>query len=191
MCYGTCHTLPPAVRLSSWIPCLPSLCCTESEDSSDSNSENLYQQQPVFISSLRVFSLVFDVLHTVINSVCVCANLANRASHTSSNRLFSRGHDPFAHACEARPLTIVGWTSLSVSLSLSMSKKRNMHRSHNFCVASRVRQINNQCGGKCESLVLRSLQSYVECSNRRKRARNEASRGFLFRGSNSRSSRAR
>ena len=32
---------------------------------------------------------------------------------------FSRGHDPFAHACKARPLTIVGWTSLSVSLSLS------------------------------------------------------------------------
>ena len=29
------------------------------------------------------------------------------------------GHDLFAHACKARPLTIVGWTSLSVPLSLS------------------------------------------------------------------------
>ena len=31
--------------LVSWFP---SLCCTESEDSSDLNSESLYQQQPVF-----------------------------------------------------------------------------------------------------------------------------------------------
>ena len=31
---------------------------------------------------------------------------------------FSRGHDPYAPACKARPLTIVGRTSLSVSLSL-------------------------------------------------------------------------
>ena len=50
---------------------------------------------------------------------CVSAHVANSASHISSYRLFSRGHDPFAHACEARPLTIVGWISLSVSLSLS------------------------------------------------------------------------
>ena len=42
--------------------------CTESEDSSDLNSENLFQQQPVFISSLRVLSLMFDVLHTVQQS---------------------------------------------------------------------------------------------------------------------------
>ena len=34
---------------------------------------------------------------------------------------FSRGHDPFAHACKARPPTIVGRTSLSVSLSLSFA----------------------------------------------------------------------
>ena len=34
---------------------------------------------------------------------------------------FSRGYDPFTHVCEARPLTVVGWTSLSVSLSLSLS----------------------------------------------------------------------
>ena len=29
---------------------------------------------------------------------------------------FSRGHDPSAHACKARPLTFVGWTSLGVSI---------------------------------------------------------------------------
>ena len=50
----------------------------------DLNSENLYQQQPVFLSSY-VFSM-FDVLHTVNNSVYV--QLANRASHLSCNRFF-------------------------------------------------------------------------------------------------------
>ena len=64
----------------------------------------------MFLSSY-VFSIV-DVLHTVINSVR--AILANRASHLSCNSFFSRGYDPYAHACEARPLTTVGRTSLSV-----------------------------------------------------------------------------
>ena len=39
---------------------------------------------------------------------------------------FSRGHDPFTRACKARPLTIVGWTSLSVSLSFSLSLTRKI-----------------------------------------------------------------
>ena len=47
---------------------------------------------------------------------CVSGNLANRASHTSFNRLF------FAGSCKARPLTFVGWTFLSVSMSMSMSR---------------------------------------------------------------------
>ena len=58
------------------------------------------------------FSLTFDVLHTVINSVYV--QLANRASHLSCNRFFSCGYDPYTHACKARALTTVGRTSLSV-----------------------------------------------------------------------------
>ena len=53
----------------------------------DFNSVNLYQQQPVFLSSY-VFSM-FDVLHTVINSVYV-QKLANRARHLSCN-IFFRG----------------------------------------------------------------------------------------------------
>ena len=28
--------------------------------------------------------------------------------------LFSRGYDPYTHACKARPLSTDGWTSLSV-----------------------------------------------------------------------------
>ena len=39
------------VRLFSWLlrsPRFPSMCCTESEDSIELNSENLFQLQPVF-----------------------------------------------------------------------------------------------------------------------------------------------
>ena len=56
MSYGACHTLPPVVQLSSWIhlitcDAIPATACV------------------YFIPSC--FSLVFDVLHTVINSVYV------------------------------------------------------------------------------------------------------------------------
>merc|ERR1712136_702948 len=59
----------------------------------------------------------FDVLHTVINSVYVQTLPTEQATLVVTD-FFSRGHDPFAHACKARPLTIVGRTSVSVSLSL-------------------------------------------------------------------------
>ena len=65
------------------------------------------------ILSHRV-SLMFDVLHTVINSVRV-----QTLPTSVLTDFFSRGHDPFAHACEARPLTIVGRTSLNVSVSVA------------------------------------------------------------------------
>ena len=89
--------------------------CTESEDSSDLSSENLFQQQPVFDSPFVFFLFVFDV-HT----------LPTAQVPSALTDSFSRGHDPFAHACKARPLTIVGWTSLSVSLSLSLSQKERI-----------------------------------------------------------------
>ena len=104
--------LPHTSRLSSWPP---SLCCTESEDSSDSNSENLYQEQLVFSFHPMCFFFVIRCsthCHQTLPTAQVTPALTDS---------FSRGHDPFAHACKARPLTIVGWTSLSVSLSLSLS----------------------------------------------------------------------
>ena len=52
---------------------------------------------------------MFDVLHTVINSVYVQTLPTEQATSVVTD-FFSRGHDPFAHACEARPLTIVGRT---------------------------------------------------------------------------------
>ena len=76
-----------------------------------SNSVNLFHQQPVFDSSLRVSFFVFDVT-THCHQQCASAHLANSAS--PFNRLFRWVHDPFTRACKARPLTVVGWTSLSV-----------------------------------------------------------------------------
>ena len=75
------------------------------------NSVNLFQQQLVFDSFFRDF--VFDVT-AHCHQQCASAHLANSASPISFNRLFSWGHDPITHACKARPLTVVGWTSLSV-----------------------------------------------------------------------------
>ena len=74
----------------------------------DFNSEKLYQQQPVFLSSY-VFSM-FDVLHTVINSVYM-KNLPTKQATSVVTDSFSWGYDPFTHACKARPLTTVGRTS--------------------------------------------------------------------------------
>ena len=39
--------------------------------------------------------------------------------HQLKTDFFSWGHDPVTHASKARPLTDVGWTNLSVSLSFS------------------------------------------------------------------------
>ena len=108
--------------------------CTESEDSSDLNSEKLFRQQLVFISSLRVFFLfVFDVLHTVINSVYV-QTLPTEQATPALTDFFSRGHDPFAHACEARPLTIVGWTFLNVIVIVTV----NLRYTHWPCLLERT-----------------------------------------------------
>ena len=93
--------------LVSWFP---SLGFTESEDSSDLNSENLYQQQPVSISSLRVFLLCS--MYCTLSSNSVYVQLANRASHLSCNRLFFRGvMTPYTHACKAQASNDC-WTDL-------------------------------------------------------------------------------
>ena len=52
-------------------------------------------------------------MHTVINCVQV-QNLPTAQVTPALTDSFSWGHDPFTHACKARPLTVVGWTSLSV-----------------------------------------------------------------------------
>ena len=54
------------------VPRLPSMCCSDSEDSIELNAENLFQPQLVFFSFYHShFSSRSDVLHTVINCVQV------------------------------------------------------------------------------------------------------------------------
>ena len=71
------------------------------------------------------FCLMFDVLHTVINSVYV--QTLSTEQGTSVLKDFFASHDPFAHACKAGPLTIVGRISLSVPLLLSLSEHAHAH----------------------------------------------------------------
>ena len=100
-----------------------SMRCTESKDSSDLHLDNLCQQQPVLISSLCFFFSLCSMYCTLSSTVCLC-KLCQQSKPHQHEHSFSRGHDPFAHAChacKARPLSIVGWTALSVSLSLSLS----------------------------------------------------------------------
>ena len=75
MSYGICHTLPPVVQLSSWIHlitchAIPATAC-------------------VYLIPSCFFSCVRCTAHC--HQQCVCANLANRARHTSFNRLSFRG----------------------------------------------------------------------------------------------------
>ena len=103
---------------------LPSVVLNRIRGFRDFNSENLYQQQPVFLSSY-VFS-IFDVLHTVINSVYV-QNLPTEQA-TSVVTFFSQGYDTYTHTCKARPLTTVGRTSLSVIIIIILlSTRRQTH----------------------------------------------------------------
>ena len=61
------------------------------------------------------FSLMFDVLHTVINSVRATCQQSTPTSVVTD--CLSWVYDPYTHACNARPLTIVGRTSLSVIIT--------------------------------------------------------------------------
>ena len=99
--------------------------CSASEDSIDLNSRIYSGNSLCFILIPSCFSHVRCTAHC--HQQCVRAKIANRASHISCN-IFFEGHDPFTHVCEARPPTVVGRTSLSVSLSLSSSDVRSRSR---------------------------------------------------------------
>ena len=62
-----------------------------------------------------------SLMHCTLSlTVCKCT-LFQRASFNSTTDSFSWGHDPYTLACKARPSSDRCWTSLSVSLSLSLS----------------------------------------------------------------------
>ena len=118
MSYGNCHTFPPVVFVD---PLAPIVLLHRIRGFQRFRIQRIYSSNSLFLFHPFVFFLfVFDVLHTVINSVQV-HTLSTAQVASALTDFFSRGLDPFAHACKARPLTIVGWTSLSVSLSLSLS----------------------------------------------------------------------
>ena len=109
------------------VPRLPSMCCSESEDSIELNSKNLFQPQPVFFSFFHShFSSRSDVVHTVTN--CVQVQILPSAQATPAlTDFFSRCRDPHTHACKARPQTTVGWTSLNVIVIVIDVKKDSAH----------------------------------------------------------------
>ena len=76
MSYGTCQ-LPLRVCVFSWfhwparhllVSLTSSLCCSESEDSSDLNSWNHSSNSLCVVTCSFGFTSWFDVLHTVLNS---------------------------------------------------------------------------------------------------------------------------
>ena len=102
------------VPLVSWFP---SLCCAESEDSIDGefNSENSLQLRLCFLFQPSVLFSQRDPMYCTlsINRLQVQILPTEQATPVLTSS-FSRGYDPYTHACKARPLTTVGRTSLSV-----------------------------------------------------------------------------
>ena len=67
---------------------------------------------------------------------------------------FSRGYDPYTHACKARPPTIVGRTSLSVIVSLShVNNARLKGHSDNGKVAQSVPELAEHMGLRSDQIV--------------------------------------
>ena len=85
-----------------------------------------------FVPATACVSFVLCFLHVRCTAhchqQCVRAKLANRASHLSCNRFYSRCYDPYTHAWKARPPTTVGRTSLSVI----------HHHHHHHCRFGRI-----------------------------------------------------
>ena len=86
---------------------------------------NSYQQQPVCCLVFFFFfilSLSHDLMHCTLSiTVGLCTPCQKSKLHQHNRFFFSWGHDPYTLACKARPSFDGCWTSLSVSLSLSLS----------------------------------------------------------------------
>ena len=74
-----------------------------------------------FSNSLCFFRPLFcscSMYCTQSSTVCTCKT-CQQSEPLQLQQIFSRGYDPYTHACKARPLTTVGRTSLSVIIILS------------------------------------------------------------------------
>ena len=81
------------------------LCCSESEDSSDLNSR-IYSSNSLCFLTCSFMSLSCPLYCTLSLTVCKCTP-CQQCKPPQCNRcnrfFFSRGHDPYTHACKARP----------------------------------------------------------------------------------------
>ena len=134
---GTCQSLPLAPRVPQ-VPRLPSLCCSESEDSIDFqlNSETSFQVRRFFFSATRISHRDPMYCSLSFNSVLV-QTLPTEQVTPALTDSSSRGHDPYTHACKARPLTTVGWTSLSV-IVIVIAMRQSFSRTKHICLAQQV-----------------------------------------------------
>ena len=108
----------------SWLLLFLCGCCSESEDSCTRICE--FSTATACVLCHAFFSLYSEFISgqehcTLSVTVCTCTP-CQRASFNSTTDSLSWGHDPYTLACKARPSFDRCGTSLSVSLSLSLSR---------------------------------------------------------------------
>ena len=80
--------------LSSWIPWVPSLCCTESEDSSDFELSEFFPatalttQDWAYPASTKTEDTEYHLLHTMLSEVTSNRDETGRSCETSGHRVF-------------------------------------------------------------------------------------------------------
>ena len=115
----------------------------------------IFQQQPVFDSSFRVFFCV-RCYCTLSSTVCKCHTLPTAQVPSALTDSLSWGHDPFTHACKARPLTVVRWTSLSVIVTNQLDTRRLRNLTRAPQKAKRKLVVQPEISHEAAEAVLRS-----------------------------------
>ena len=102
-CSSWCASLswPPWLACPLLVSMFSPLCCSESKDSSDLNS-CIYSSNSLCSVSSFFMTLSGPIYFTLSLTVFKCTTCQPSKPH-QRNRFFSRGHDPYTHACKARP----------------------------------------------------------------------------------------
>ena len=176
MSTDTCLSLPLVSVCLSWLLrftwFLGSLRCVapESQDSIDGefNSENSLQLRLCFLFQPSVFSFVIETRCTAHchSTVCKCKPWPTEQVAAALTDSFSRGYDPYTHACKARPLTTVRRISVSVIVITYLREQRITHQRHVgimwafFFFFSNMSHRNNL--SKCKSKARRVVCDFRE-----------------------------